>query len=85
MGHSVIGVEFVEECVRSYFIESGLQMEEATLAARSVGESAIRKHFGDVSGRIALVDYFVRERIVAFAEAGGPFTVCLWHMTPQLK
>ncbi|XP_070395721.1 probable thiopurine S-methyltransferase [Dermacentor albipictus] len=30
LGHTVIGVEFVEECVRSYFTESGLQLEEAT-------------------------------------------------------
>ncbi|KAL3191398.1 hypothetical protein MRX96_059925, partial [Rhipicephalus microplus] len=30
MGHNVIGVEFVEECVRSYFNDCGLQIEEAT-------------------------------------------------------
>ncbi|XP_075550514.1 thiopurine S-methyltransferase-like isoform X2 [Dermacentor variabilis] len=30
LGHTVIGVEFVEECVRSYFPENGLKLEEAT-------------------------------------------------------
>ncbi|XP_077545969.1 thiopurine S-methyltransferase-like isoform X1 [Haemaphysalis longicornis] len=29
LGHSVVGVEFVEECVRAYFSDNGLQMEEA--------------------------------------------------------
>lgn len=30
LGHSVVGVEFVEECVRSYFEENDLNMEETT-------------------------------------------------------
>ncbi|XP_037520678.1 probable thiopurine S-methyltransferase [Rhipicephalus sanguineus] len=30
LGHRVVGVEFVEEAVRSYFIEKDLPMEEAT-------------------------------------------------------
>ncbi|XP_049528899.1 probable thiopurine S-methyltransferase [Dermacentor silvarum] len=30
LGHTVIGVEFVEECVRSYFTDNDLQFEEAT-------------------------------------------------------
>ncbi|XP_077544674.1 thiopurine S-methyltransferase-like [Haemaphysalis longicornis] len=28
LGHSVVGVEWVEECVRDYFVENDLQMEE---------------------------------------------------------
>ncbi|XP_037280158.2 thiopurine S-methyltransferase [Rhipicephalus microplus] len=166
MGHNVIGVEFVEECVRSYFNDGGLQIEEATCpiikckifrtpdhrlqvficnifdfkrecagimdivwdrsgftamrvedrgryaaviknllapgfsygmwtvvydsetdvdswAPRSAGESAIRKHFGDVAARITLADFYVKEQ--AFADGGGPFTFCFWHMTPHQK
>ncbi|XP_070395502.1 thiopurine S-methyltransferase-like [Dermacentor albipictus] len=30
LGHTVIGVEFVEDCVRSFFDENGLKLEEAT-------------------------------------------------------
>lgn len=165
LGHSVIGVEFVEECVRSYFTESGLEMEEATcpvikrkilrtpdhrlqvficnifeykrecagpvdivwdrsgfnvlpaedraryaavikdllapdfsygmwtvvydaravplqLAPRSAGEAALREHFGDVAPRIALVDCYVQEK-ACFVKGEGPFTFCLWHMTPS--
>lgn len=165
MGHSVVGVEFVEECVRINFHENGLQMEEATcpiikckilrtpdhrlqvficnifdfkrecvgpvdivwdrsgftamkleergryaavikdllapdfsygmwtvvydaqtipnkVAPRSAGEAAIREHFGDVATKIVLVDYEVQDRAL-FANGGGPFTFCLWHMTPK--
>lgn len=30
LGHNVVGVEFVEECVREYFSENDLEIEEAT-------------------------------------------------------
>ncbi|XP_077544658.1 thiopurine S-methyltransferase-like isoform X2 [Haemaphysalis longicornis] len=30
LGHTVVGVEFVEECMRAYFSENSLQMEETT-------------------------------------------------------
>ncbi|XP_077545966.1 putative thiopurine S-methyltransferase [Haemaphysalis longicornis] len=33
MGHSVVGVEFVEDIVREYFSENDLQMEETTCPA----------------------------------------------------
>ncbi|XP_049511136.1 thiopurine S-methyltransferase-like [Dermacentor silvarum] len=164
LGHTVIGVEFVEECVRSYFTENGLQLEEAicpiikckilrttdnrlqvficnilefkrecigavdivwdrsgftamrledraryaaviksllapdfsygmwtvvydgpmllnTIAPRSAGEYALREHFGDTARKIALVDTEVLESII-YIKGGGPYTFCLWHMTP---
>ncbi|XP_070394544.1 thiopurine S-methyltransferase-like isoform X1 [Dermacentor albipictus] len=166
LGHSVIGVEFVEECVRSYFTESGLRMQESScpiikckilrtpdhrlqvficnifdfkrectgavdivwdrsgftamsdenraryaaviksllapdfsygmwtvvydakcvpnmVAPQSTGESALKEHFGDVAKTIALVDSKV-EKTALYAQGGGPFTFCLWHMTPHL-
>ncbi|KAL1472994.1 hypothetical protein MTO96_022577 [Rhipicephalus appendiculatus] len=33
MGHRVVGVEFIEECVREYFAENDLKLEEATCPA----------------------------------------------------
>ncbi|XP_049511135.1 thiopurine S-methyltransferase-like isoform X2 [Dermacentor silvarum] len=164
LGHRVIGVEFVEECVRSYFTESELELEEATcpiikckilrtpdhrlqvficnifyfkrecagtmdivwdrsgftamrvedraryaaviksllapdfsygmwtvvydthsvvetVGPRSAGESALREHFGDTAANIALVDSHVEETAL-YTRGGGPFTFCLWHMTP---
>ncbi|KAH6925430.1 hypothetical protein HPB50_005321 [Hyalomma asiaticum] len=30
LGHNVVGVEFIEDCVREYFAESGLQLQEET-------------------------------------------------------
>ncbi|XP_077544675.1 putative thiopurine S-methyltransferase [Haemaphysalis longicornis] len=30
LGHNVVGVEFVEECIREYFSENDLEIEEAT-------------------------------------------------------
>ncbi|KAL1478418.1 hypothetical protein MTO96_016258 [Rhipicephalus appendiculatus] len=55
-----------------------------SLAPRSAGESALREHFGDVAARIALADFYVEERAL-LADGGGPFTFCMWHMTPPVE
>ncbi|XP_075550512.1 thiopurine S-methyltransferase-like [Dermacentor variabilis] len=164
LGHTVIGVEFVEECVRSFFAENFLQVEEAscpitkckilrttdhrlqvficnifnfhkecagtvdivwdrsgftamrvenraryaaviknllapdfsygmwtvvydtpniadTIGPRSAGEYALREYFGDTAAKIALVDSHVQETML-YVQGGGPYTYCLWHMTP---
>ncbi|XP_049272748.1 thiopurine S-methyltransferase [Rhipicephalus sanguineus] len=169
LGHRVVGVEFVEEAVRSYFTENDLPIEEATcpiikckilktpderlqvficnifdfkrecagsfgivwdrsgfavmrlkdraryaaviknlLAADfsygmwtkvydsrgmaldelegpvSAGEFALQEHFGDVVAKVVLVDSQVAQT-AHFAPGRGPFTICLWHMTPELS
>nr|XP_054922735.1 uncharacterized protein LOC129382633 [Dermacentor andersoni] len=54
----------------------------ANIRPRSAGESVLKEYFGDTVAKIALVDSHV-EQTAHYAPGTGPYTFCLWHMTPR--